>query len=170
MAFTRRRRGMRSCPARQRSSCSSRKQGRRRPCAVPAILGRLARPAESQPLPLPKTPVTVRGQVFRWTRRLRSSQWRVCCAFSSGGCGTSPALGSPSMKNNSTRPNRDRRSGGDRRAHSRSGRRAGDSAERCPRCASSDLERIAAMPGVSEYHCHACDESWVIVSRTRDPR
>jgi hypothetical protein len=74
---------------------------------------------------------------------------------------------SSSMTNDPTGPNRDRRSGTDRRAHSRSGRRAGDSAERCPRCASCDLERTGAMAGVSEYHCRACEESWVIVSRSR---
>jgi hypothetical protein len=74
---------------------------------------------------------------------------------------------SSSMANNPTGPNRDRRNGANRRAHSRSGRRAGDSAERCPHCASIDLERTGAKAGVSEYHCRACDESWVIVSRSR---
>jgi len=60
---------------------------------------------------------------------------------------------------------RDRRQRSDRRSHTRSGRRQGDSQDsQCPWCASYDIDKVGAPHGVAEYKCRACQESWISVS------
>jgi len=65
------------------------------------------------------------------------------------------------------RQQRNRRVRADRRIRTRGGRRSTDARQsaQCPECASADVNRIPVMPGVLEYRCRACEETWVSVSK-----